>query len=252
MKIYPSFRYQLRDQRIAILMYYAVLAGMILLSLIAMPFVSDEESHIVSTNGVTAITLVFAFVLSLCAFKESFLMNLQHGVSRRSQFIARLGAMGTVCAVLAVADEIYTLIIAGLSWIFPQIFMGNSLYEMLYCSSLSEDILTIQVNLTSILLSVVFSFFALLAVCSLGYLITVLMYRMNKLGKIIFWVSMPVLFIILSTYLGEHMDGWLMTSLINAFLMCFASLPRMMLTCSLLTVLFSGLSWLLMRRAMVK
>lgn len=73
MKIYQSFRYQLWEQRYAFFVYYAVLVSMILVSLAAMPFVPHEASGFVSTNGATAITAVFAFILSLCAFKESFL-----------------------------------------------------------------------------------------------------------------------------------------------------------------------------------
>ncbi|RKJ41426.1 hypothetical protein D7X94_03815 [Acutalibacter sp. 1XD8-33] len=254
MKIYPSFRYQLRDQRGAILVYYGVLVCMILVSLAAMPFLSAEGGDFVSTNGVTAVTLVFAFVLSLCAFKESFLMNLQHGVSRRSQFLARLGAMGAACAVMAVADEIYTLLVGALHFVFPNNFNGNSLYEMTYCSTPAADGFYVQSSIATVLLSVVFSFFLLLAVCSLGYLIAVFMYRLHKMGKIIFWAGTPILFILLSSYLAAYpaLQEKVLQFIVDAARMCCSSLPRISITCTLLAVLFSTLAWLLMRRAAVK
>ena len=244
MKIYQSFRYQLWEQRYAFFVYYAVLVSMILVSLAAMPFVPHEASGFVSTNGATAITAVFAFILSLCAFKESFLINLQHGISRRSQFLARLAVMGTTCAIMAASDEAYTLLVTALHTAFPDSFRSESLYEMVYASHGGPAILP----------SIVFSFFFLLAVCSLGYLVTVFMYRLHKIGKIIFWAGTPTLFILFSSYLvsSPALEAKVLKFIIEAVRLCYGSLPRMALTCTLLTGLFSILTWLLIRRAAVK
>lgn len=244
MKITLSFLYQLRDQRMAILVYYIVLVSMILVSLIAMPFVSSAgDGSFLSTNGVTSITIIFALILSLCAFKESFFLNLQHGVSRRSQFIGRLAAMGTACAIMAAADEAYTLMVSGLQAVFPDSFHGSSLYSMAYEG---------ESGALTWLLSVVFSFFALMAVCSLGYLISVFMYRLNKIGKIIFWSAAPILFVAFLSHVTTHIYGKVAVFLANLAGMCFSTLPRMILTCTLLTAVFSALAWLLMRRAAIK
>lgn len=244
MKIYPTFRYQMRDQRTAVLVYYGVMASMVLLSLIAMPVISGKGIF-VSTNGVTAVTSVFAFILSLCSFKESFLMNLQHGVSRNSQFLGRLAAMGAVCAIMAAADEGYTLLTAALQAIFPDSFQGSSLYEMVYAGEASP---------ISPLLSIVFSFFLLLAACSLGYLLTVFTYRLNKMGKLLFWAGVPALTIVFFSYLEANFTlyGQILAFIVNVGRLCFASLPRMALTCTLAAAIFSTLTWLLMRRAVVK
>lgn len=254
MKIFPTFRYQLRDQRLPVLVYYGIIVGMLLLSLLATPFLQAGSGNFISTNGLTAGTMIFAFILSLCSFKDSFFMNLQHGISRRSQFIGRLGAMGAACAIMALADELYTLVVAGLQVVLPNHFSGNSLYEMLYCASPTETGFAVQSSLVTILLSVVFSFFALLAASSLGYLVTALMYRLHKMGKILFWVGLPALFILSCSYLAAHpaLGNRVLSLLLNASRLCFGSLPRMMLTCTLVTALLSALAWLLMRRAPVK
>lgn len=247
MKIYPTFRYQLRDQRTAILIYYAVLLCMILVSCIVMLLIPAEAGGIVTTNGVTAITIFFVFILSLCAFKESFLANLQHGISRRSQFLGHLGAMGVVCAIMAVADEIYLLLLLGLHTVFPNCFgREESLYDMVYSFDGSRP--------KGPLFSMIFSLFALLAIYSLGYLITVFMYRLHKTGKIIFWTGTPTLFILISAYLAAHpwLHGKVMIFISDVIQLCFNSLPQMVLTCTLLTVLLSGIAWLLLRRATIK
>ena len=252
MRIYSSFLYQLREQRNALFIYYCVvLAGMLLVPLIIMPF-TPGESDFLSTNGVTAVTTVFAFIASLCSFKDSFLMNLQHGVSRRSQFIARLGVMGTICAIMALADEVYTLIVVVLQAIFPDNFLAASLYEMFFCSHPGAGSFAVHFNITIILFSVIFSFFILLATCSFGYLITVLNYRLNKIGKIIFWVGVPVLFSALISYCTAHPYGKVSLFFEGLFLQCFRSFPWLLLVCTLITAVCSALTWLLMRRAAVK
>ncbi len=247
MKIYPTFRYQLRDQRTAILIYYAVLLCMILVSCIVMLLIPAEAGGIVTTNGVTAITIFFVFILSLCAFKESFLANLQHGISRRSQFLGHLGAMGVVCAIMAVADEFYLLLLSGFHTVFPNCFgTEESLYELLYSYDGGHP--------KGPLFSIIFSLFALLAVYSLGYLFAVFMYRLHKTGKIIFWVGTPTLFILISAYLDAHpwIHGKVIIFFLDVLQLCFSRLPQMVLTCTLLTVLFSGIAWLLLRRATIK
>ncbi len=258
MNIRHSFRYQLRDQAPAIGVFYGVLVGMIILNLIFLPFAGPNANLTITSGGITAPTAFFAFILSLCAFKDSFLMGMQHGVSRRSHFAARIGAMGAVCAILAVADEVYTLLIALLSVFFPKSFFAHSLYEMCYCSDMIQSgrDFTYTVNTTGItvLLSIVFSFFLLLAVCAFGYLITVLNYRLNKTGKIILWCGWPGLFIAGSAFLeaNPQLANSLVPALIALARLTLSTLPRLCVTCLMLTAVFSGLTWLLMRRAYVK
>lgn len=257
MKIKPSLRYQLYDQRTAILVYYGVMVAMILLNLLFLPFAGDSDLRVTS-GGITAVTAVFVFVVALCSFKESFLLELQHGVSRRCQFLSHLAAMGVSCAVMAVADEIYTLFITLLSLPFPNSVFSYSLYEMCYVTEeVGPDMAayaTIHTSPATALLSIVFSFFVLLAISAFGYLITTFNYRLHKWGKIIFWAGWPVMLIALGTLLDHYpaqvasMKAWLLQA-------CFTlrgSLPLCCLTCLALAAVFSGLSWLLMRRAQMK
>lgn len=247
----------MRDQSLSTLIYYSFLVAMILLNLLFLPFASGSDLRVTS-GGITAVTMIFSFVLSLCAFKDSFLLNLQHGVSRRSQFLARMGAMATVAAVLAVADELYTLLVGLLSFAFPESFFAHSLYEICYTTDLWEDgssfRYAVSTSPSSVVLSVVFSFFVLLAVCSFGYLIAVFNYRLNKLGKIIFWVGWPFLLVVGSAFLDANpqLANDLEPIVFKMVMACFSTLPRLCVTCTVLSVIFSALTWLLMRRASVK
>ncbi len=258
MKTKASLRYQLRDQRNAILVYYSVITLMVVLSLVFMPFSPADSYFSISSGGITAVTGMFAGVLSLCTFKDCFLLSLQHGVSRKSHFLARLGSLGLVCAIMAVGDEIYTLILKLLEHIFPGRFFASSLYEMIYCSDYMElssgTYRSIQTTTTTILLSVVFSFFFLLAICSFTYLVSVLNFRLNKVGKIIFWVSWPALFVLLDAFLVAHPQfaNSLVPVLTRLASMTISTLPRLCLTCLAASAVFCGITWLLMRRAHAK
>lgn len=260
MKILPSFRYQLRDQRPAILVYYGVLVAIVILSMLFALF-APEESGLVTTNATTGITSIFIFILSLCCFKESFRMNTQHGVSRRSQFLGRLGAMTTVCAILAAADEVYTTLLFLVGMLFPGRFHAWSLYESLYVSRwdlADSTYLYVQHSLSTFILSIVMSFFMLLAFSSSAYLISLFNYRLNKAGKIAFWVGWPFLFMLARVGLGNYFiahpeqSDVFMEFMMQVTRFCFGTLPRFCLTCLVFTVIFSALSWLLMRRAPVK
>lgn len=266
MKIKPSIRYQLHDQGLSFLIYYGVMVGMILLNLLFLPFASGSDLRITS-GGITAVTSVFIFIVGLCSFKDPFLLGLQHGISRRSQFLARLASMGIACAILALADEVYTLLVALLKLPFPNSFFAFSLYEMVYGSLPGSTGVQLSLGLvneptassshtgfTTILLSIVFSFFVLLAFSSFGYLVTTLNYRLNKVGKIILWCGWPPLLMACGVLFDT--SPWL-ASVLGSFIanlarLCFSTLPRMCLTCLFLTALFSALTWLLMRRAYAK
>lgn len=260
MKLLSSYRYQVHDQRMAIVVFYGVMVGMVLLNLLFLPFANAADANLtVTSGGITAVTMVFSFILSLCAFKDSFLLNIQHGISRRSQFLARMGAMATVCGAMAVADEIYTLLISLLSFPFPNSFFARSLYEICYCTDVtsvvsSDFTYTVSTSGASAVLSIVFSFFVLLAVNAFGYLITAFNYRLGKVGKIILWTGWPCLLIAGSAIL--EVNPWLEKMLLSFFVnfsrICLSSLPRLCLTCLGLTAVFSGLTWLVMRRTAVK
>ena len=111
MKVFASFRYQLADQKRGILTYYGVLLGFyVLFEILFVVAAVGEDVNGSTTNGITAVTAVYVFVASLCSFKDNFGMSLQNGVSRRSTFLARLCTAGAMCAVMAVADELVTIL----------------------------------------------------------------------------------------------------------------------------------------------
>ena len=81
MKLLSSYRYQVHDQRMAILVFYGVMVGMVLLNLLFLPFAKAADANLtVTSGGITAVTMVFFFILSLVSFEHS-IRNHNHIIS---------------------------------------------------------------------------------------------------------------------------------------------------------------------------
>ncbi len=257
MQIYSSFRYLLCSHKKDLLYYYIILVGIQLLALfVAAPFtLANPESSdmvITSTNGITAISCIFILVAGICSFRENFSMALQNGVSRRSLLLGRLCASAALCLILAVLDEASTLLLRLMDLLPGVQTSSHSLLETIFTLELSPTL--------AALASVPFSFCILLAFWGLGYFISILFYRLNKLGKLLvgvgigflFLVGLPGIFELYSRYPQWPIWPVLGTALVNFFQLAFGAPWNAGVSCLLLFALFSAFTWLLMRRAALK
>ena len=81
MKNNPIIYYQLREYKNALLIYYAILV--VFFGSIAVQMGKDPNGMI---SGLDGMTLIFLFILGLNAFKESFRLAMQNGVSRKAYY----------------------------------------------------------------------------------------------------------------------------------------------------------------------
>lgn len=255
MNIFASFRYQMADQKKGILIYYLVILAILLVFGLLLLVPSGVNGGSVF-NGLSGVTAIYLFVASLCSFKENFGMALQNGTTRRSLFLGRLCTTGAVCAVVAVADQILTVVAS-----LPRQFLGwniasQSLFETLYGGALGEPMNPFLLSLCS----VAFSFFVMLAASAVGYFITILFYRLNKVGKILVGAGVPCFFFF-GVPLLKALGVWFLGGRpAEAVVHFFSGLARFLLDQpqnAMLTyfgtfVAFSAFAWLLMRRAVVK
>lgn len=247
MNIFTSFRYQMADQKKGIIAFYIVVLAISLLSfcIVLLPV---NGSMLTVTTGMSSITAIYMFVAGLCSFKENFGMSLQNGVSRRSMFIARLATTAALSAILAVVDEVLTYIL-----ILPYKIIGvDAVSRSLYVSIFG----TMDNVLLQTICSVAFGFFVLMAASAAGYFITIMFYRLNKLGKILVGAGVPFLFMFVLPIALELMGPQLMMSIgsaVSSAIEFMVSLPHhAMLSSFIFFAVASGFSWLMMRRACVK
>jgi hypothetical protein len=210
-------------------------------------------SHMTSTSGVEFIFALFMFISALTDFTEDTHFKNQHGVSRRSLFVC------TVCwlLVMSAMASVIMLLWQGLfNWIShlasAQIHMEVTLiFQYIYSSWLSS----IGV-FPGYLASFVFAWGMLLTAGVLGYFITSLFYRLDKLGKTIFWVGgigVLLLLPVLDNLTGGQL--WRLAEWFGRIFVGSGPVPNPMngtLVLVLLSVIGLVGCWLLIRRLNLK
>jgi len=183
---------------------------------------------------------IFSFVIGIVTIITDLRLGLQLGVGRKS--VAGTQILGALLTSVTLAALSSALLIVG-----QALMQGNSrfvvtdLYQMIYARG---DTLSLSEQVTNFL----FNGTVFWLMSSLGTLLGLAFYRLNKLGR---WILGIFLGLFLNLGLPTFVDrnwpwvreffGWLMTA------------PGNVISCFLvLTVLFIAGSWLLLRRAPVR
>lgn len=248
-KLSISTKYQIKETLPAIGIFYAIVIGSTILLAIISGSISPDEPA--SLTGMELASCIFLFVAGLNSFKENFKMLMQNSVSRRSIMLGRLITTGIVSLFFAVVDCALFLLSDLYFASFENVVHAN-LFGDLYSRSLA-DLPFIVV----ILLTIVFSFFVNMALSCAGYFITLLFYRMNKLGKTLIGAGVPVVFLYLIPILDHIFNNGRLSIAFAKFIdfaygISAGAYGRAFLSFFIMSALFSTFSWLLMRKAAVK
>ncbi len=260
MKLYSSFRYQVCSHKNDLSLYYLIILCLHLLEIVvAVPITlagtENGTTVIATTNGLSAVSCMFMMIAGICSFRENFSMTLQNGVSRRSLFLGGLCASAVLSLIMSVMDEILCLLFQLLDLLPGVQLESHSLLETTYSSALSG----LLPALTA-LAAIPFSFCLLLAFWGLGYFISVLFYRLGKLGRLLigigsgllFLAGLPGIFELYSRYPQWPIWAVLENMLWKLFLLAFGAPWNTGVSCLVLFAVFSFFTWLLMRRVALK
>lgn len=250
-KTITSFKYQFRDDRKSVIIYYIVLIAVYTLIMVTTGvMISGESNGEFQSNGFGLSTAIFMFCL--CAFKENFYMLSQNGVSRKSIFIGRLINAFTLATIMAILDVIFVSIYSVIAKSMGESFIFESLYDMMY-PGFNSDLNVILRLLTSIVFFIVLYF----AFNMLGYLVGTLFHRLSKTFKVLFAAGLPtMIFVIYPIVDFTLFDGKISSALGNFFVSAFGLESQQpwfaVLTLLVITVICSICSWLFIRRARVE
>ena len=262
MKAKSSIKYQLSDMKRPVAIFYFVMFCILVLGFTAFRFnnVSVGSSVMMSStsisgtgfSGMEAASVIFLFVCGLNSFKEFFRMLTQNGVSRKTIFIGRIITFVTVCAGMAVIDRIILVVAKLITSYFPGAhFIG--LFEMIYAGR-ETQVSGFNMHIDGMF----FNFCLYLAFIAIGYFITIGFYRMNKIAKISVAIGVPMILFNAIPFLDAALlHGVIGRTLYNTLTFAFgfqngANPYFGMVTCLLIFGIFAGLSWLVMRKAVVK
>ncbi|HKL79281.1 MAG TPA: hypothetical protein VJ888_02465 [Mobilitalea sp.] len=249
MNLKTSILYQTKESKKAVMIFYLVVV--LVIAFFAITIQLNEPSNFESTGGIEMSSMIFLFVVGLNAFKETFLMLMQNGVSRKTMFVSRIASFGILCTLMAIIDRIIVSILLPFSKQSSKINISG-MYEQMYADRAAE-VNAFQQNLEGILLPI----FMYIASIAIGYFITVAYYRMSKPGKVAVSVGLPVsIFFIIPVVDTTITNGWINRNLVKAISFMFGfkydNPYYAIISCIIGACLFFGLSWLLMRRAIDK
>lgn len=241
--------YQLNEYKKSVMIYYLVVVLVFLFFGVTMSVAG--ESDFTSTGGIEMSSVIFLFVCGLNSFKETFLMLMQNGISRKTMFISRIAAMGILCTGMMVIDRFVVGVISAISDNSSS-FRISGMYEQMFYFR-TKDMGLLQRNLEGIVFTLCF-YFASIAV---GYFITAAYYRMNKTLKLAVSVGLPVsVFFILPIVDATITNGRITRFIGYVFGTVFGVNKQQplnfMVSCVIAAGVFFGLSWLLIRKAVDK
>lgn len=226
-------RFQLRDSRNAVAIFYAVILG--LLSLVAMVALRSPGSNS-SVGGLGLSSVVFIFILGLNCFTSAFRFMQANGVSRKRFFFATVLALVIIAIFMSVVD----------------IILGLAIGTLVRYSGVVEQLYGISSLIPELTFNTALAVFAAMA----GWMISMIYYRSNKLQKVLVSLS-PLFALTIFIYLNRYTAGALGTAIVR-FLgtaLGFFSGPSpyvAMLSFSIGAAITAGLCFLLIRNAPVK
>jgi len=248
-----AVKYRLWESKKSILTFFIILMLLTaLLACMAVSFTGDTGSVTISISGMEFGAGIFAFVLGITSFRDSFRLMIQNGVSRKTICLSMLvsglilsGIMSVLCGFLNVLGK---WISAGDS----NVFLGGAM-ETLYFPRYQGGGNGLQILMEGIL----FFFLLFAAVMAAGYFIGVLYYRMNKACKIAVSVGVPGFFLFgLPIFDAVVTHGMIYRGFFEIFQRAYGfptANPYMgMLTSLAQLLLLSACIWLLVRKAVIK
>ncbi len=169
MKLKQATLYRLNESKLPLMIFYLALGGSLLLSYTITLFFTAEE---VTISGMEMSSLVFIFCMGLNAFKPFLKMFLQNGISRLTLYVSAIVSLLILSLLCALIDNLLTIVLSGqmnYRGLFGTIYQHHFIKDLLWTCTCY------------------FMF------SGLGFLITNLYYRMNKILKVLVSVSIPLL-----------------------------------------------------------
>jgi len=243
MKFSAAVKYQMWDSRHPLMIFYGIIYAIYALTIV----LATSSSVDVRMSGIELSSMIFIFVFGLNFFKESFQMFLQNGVSRSTVFKAMAVAIIPVAAFMAIIDTVNNAL-ANLAANYEGMYL--QLYHLRYSGAFGGGVQYIEGLLWYL------TAYAMMGM--LGLFITTLYYRMSKKLKLLVSIGVPVtLFVVLPVVERSFTNGAIFRGIGNFFAFAWGyengyNPYFSMVTCTLFAALFAGLSWLLIRRAVVK
>ncbi len=242
MKLQSIIRYQLSDSKKSLLIFYAIMFSIPLLTTTGFLSFGSGSAEVRGTEMASAI---FIFVIGLNSFRANFLFSQANGVSRKTQFKGFLVTILLISGVMAIIDAIYTHLF---SLLVPYMSFFSMIYGSIY--------LTDSAPLSALFGGLLWSFFLYALYGMFGYFVTLVYYRSGLIMKLVVSI-VPAIFIFFVLPYLAFVNLAVSRVIVNLTVLAFGlgvnlNPYQSMFTFSLFFIIFAIGSYLLMRRAPIK
>ena len=186
MNLKPPLRYQLRELLVGDAVYLGINLVFILLNFSSIMIWNGTNFYFNGFGlGCIFLFLIYGIVLP----RPSFRLSVQLGISRRTTFWSLLLSTVLGIAVLAIIGELLTIMARAATDTAETFFVYFNLYDIIYLNNavsltLGQHVLSILVNITVLFLCF-----------TIGLLLTLLFWRLSKLGCVIVGLLLAFLFL---------------------------------------------------------
>lgn len=245
MEIKGALRYDIKASLRSLSIFLIVMILVWLLNFVLAAVVSGNGSY---SSGFDMAVTIYMFVAGIISVREDLRLFLQNGRGRPTVFLAQIivalfasAALAVVCGLLTDLFRLITI------WVAPQLEF-TSLYGLFVAGNGAH-------GLAALAETIAFTFFQCLPAFLFGMVVSLIYYRLSKLGKVAFSIAVPaVLFVGLPILIGTNPE---IAKAFVAFITFFAEFlktPLALLAAFTLVsspILALG-SWLLLRKAPIK
>lgn len=246
MNISSIVRYHIWDNKRPLMIFYIVIITVVLL-LSALSISVGSNSSI---SGLEIASVIFIFVAGLNSFKDTFHFSLVNGVSRKKQFIGHLVSLLPIAFIMATMDTLLRLIA-------PFFISYTPLHMSLYARGYSDMTGGVATTLVQLFDGFIWMVFLYMMVAMIGYFITIVYYRSNKLLKLIVSITPPIFLTFGLPVINRMTDGravqWLGRAIVKSMGLYNGVNPYIaIVTFICWFAVFSLGSYLLMKKAIIK
>ena len=235
-----AIKYHLFEVKKTIIIYYGIMVAIYLIFIC-------KSSNIGGASGTDVTTAIFLFIVGLNSFTNSLKMFLQNGIARKTFFNSYIISSAIIAVVMAFVTNVVNIIM--------NIFFN---YELLYFQIYGRRITRFTNGFVKFIDGFLWTAFFYMLAIMLGYLITILYYRMNTKLKIFVSVGIPAFLLIGIPYIEYNWTNGRISEAALRFITYVFGIkngynPYYFMVTSIVTLIILGLlSYSLIRRAVVK
>lgn len=185
MKLKSIYKYLIWQQGKSYLIYFGIIFVIVHLGLLLTLCIDTNGSF----GGMEMSTVIFMMISGIVFYRESLALSMQNGISRKTFFMALILGFITISVLAAAGDSIINII--GNTYEKHTKMFYDSMYEQMY---LYQSGTSISPKISEYPTIFLMDFTMYITVSSLGVLIGALLYRLNRILKIIIPLSLWLIF----------------------------------------------------------